>query len=93
MDALEAILTRRSIRKFTSQIIKDEDLSLLLRAGFAAPSAHNRQPFDFIVVKDEKILNDLASHHPYAKMLPQAGCGIVVCSDNEKQDEMRVLKI
>lgn len=91
MDALETILSRRSIRKFSTKMIKDEDLTLLLRAGFAAPSAHNRQPWEFIVVKDESLLNDLAKHHPYAKMLPEAGCGIVVCGDNEKQKDIGFL--
>lgn len=91
MDALEAILTRRSIRKFTHEIIKDTELSLLLRTGFAAPSAHNKQPWEFVVIKDDKLLNDFAKHHPYAKMLPEAGCGIVVCGNSEIQNDIGYL--
>lgn len=85
MDILEGILTRRSIRKFTGQVISEEDLETLLKAAFQAPSAHNRQPWHFIVIKDEKKLEDIANFHPYGKMLPQARCGIVVCGDNEQQ--------
>jgi len=85
MDALEVILSRRSIRIFNQAVIKDEDLKLILKAGFAAPSAHNRQPWHFVVIKDESVLNNMATQHPYAKMLPKAGCGIVVCGDSEKQ--------
>lgn len=91
MDALEAILTRRSVRKFTNEKIKNEDISLLLKAGFAAPSAHNHQPWEFIVIKDEKLLDDFAKQHPYAKMLPEARCGIVVCGNSEKQNDIGYL--
>lgn len=85
MDLSKAILTRRSIRKFTGQAVPDKDIETMLRAAFQAPSAHNRQPWHFIVVKDRAKLESVADFHPYAKMLPQAGCGIVVCGDNVKQ--------
>lgn len=87
MDALDAILTRRSIRKFTGEIISDEDIKTIIKAGFAAPSAHNNQSWEFIIVKDMDRLNEIASFHPYAKMLPNAGCGIIVCGDLKRQKE------
>jgi nitroreductase len=85
MDVLNAILTRRSIRKFTGESIKEEDLNILLKSGFQAPSAHNYQPWHFIIVRDENVIGKIAEFHPYAKMLPKAGCGIIVCGDEEKQ--------
>jgi nitroreductase len=85
MDVLEAIYTRKSIRRFTGQTISDEDMKLLLKAGCSAPSAHNRQPWHFVIVKNPKALESIAGFHPYAKMLPQAGCGIIICGDEEKQ--------
>jgi len=51
----------------------------LLKAGFQAPSAYNLQPWHYVVVKEKETLEKIADIHPYAKMLPQAGCGIVVC--------------
>ncbi len=45
MEVLEAISTRRSIRKFTGQPVNEDDLHTILRAGCYAPSARNRQPF------------------------------------------------
>ena len=45
MNVVDAILTRRSIRKFTGQVISDKQFNLLLKAGFQAPSAHNLQPW------------------------------------------------
>lgn len=85
MDVLQAIYTRRSIRKFTGEPISDTNVEVLLKAGFSAPSAHNMQPWHFVVVKNPEVLNKIAEKHPYAKMLPQAGCCIIVCGDNEVQ--------
>lgn len=86
MDVLEAIFTRKSIRKFTGEKISEESLKTLLKAGFCAPSAHNKRPWHFVVIRDEATLKAIAKTHPYAKMLPSAGCGIVVCGDKEKEE-------
>lgn len=85
MDILQAIFTRRSIRKFTGVPIEEQQLETLLKAGFSAPSAHNTQPWHFVVVKDKEALENVAANHPYAKMLPSAGCCIIVCGDKETQ--------
>lgn len=85
MNVVEAIFTRRSIRKYTGEPISKENMEILLKAGAAAPSAHNSQPWHFVVVKDPAKLKEIAEKHPYAKMLPQAGCCIIVCGDKEKQ--------
>lgn len=91
MDVIEAINTRRSVRKFTGEVISDEELKVILKAGFQAPSAHNFQPRDYVVVRDKEIIDKIADFHPYAKMLPKAGCGIVVCGDSQKQPQMGFL--
>jgi nitroreductase len=85
VDILQAIATRRSIRKYTGQPVSRQDLEPLFKAGFQAPSAHNRQPWHFVIVTDDSTLRSIAQFHPYAKMLPQAGCGIIVCGDNKEQ--------
>ena len=59
MDVLEAIFTRRSIREFTNEEVSEADLETLLRAAMAAPSAHNRQPWHFVVVRDKALLLSL----------------------------------
>lgn len=82
---MDTIFKRRSIRQYTDENITSEQLELLLRAGMAAPSAHNKQPWEFIVVNEREILNYLAHNHPYAKMLKQSPLCIVVCGNKEKQ--------
>jgi nitroreductase len=91
MDVMEAILTRRSIRKYTGEPVSEEDLQTILRAGSYAPSAHNYQPWHFIVVRDAEKLTAIANSHRYAKMLPEAGCGIVVAGDKSVQKKMGFL--
>jgi nitroreductase len=86
MDILEGIFTRKSIRKYTGEVVSEEDLKTILKAGFSAPSAHNFRPWHFVVVRDRASLEGIANFHTYGKMLPKAGCGIVVCGDTEKQE-------
>ena len=50
-----------------------------------APSAHNRQPWHFIVVDDRTTLNKVPEYHQYSKMLEGASHAIVVLGDNEVQ--------
>ena len=78
---LQLIFKRRSIRKFTPEPISDEEIRSLLQAGMAAPSAHNKQPWYFIVIKERTLLNRIAEVHPYARMLYDAPLSIAVCAD------------
>jgi nitroreductase len=52
MDALEAIHTRRSIRKYEKKPLPDELLQPVLAAAMTAPSARNAQPWQFVVIDD-----------------------------------------
>lgn len=81
MQALEAIMTRRSIREFQDKPVEKELIEKLLRAAMRAPSAGNQQPWWFIVVEDRKKLESISDFHPYAKMCRQAALAIVVCGD------------
>jgi len=83
---LDGILSRRSIRQFTGESIKEEDLNTIIKAGMAAPSAKNIQPWSFIVVTDKEILNNLCQALPYAKMLDKAGAAIIVCGDIKEEN-------
>ena len=67
MDALEAIYKRRSIREFTDEKITDEEIRLLLEAAFSAPTAVNAQPWEFIVVSDEEILEGIRQRLVFAR--------------------------
>jgi nitroreductase len=80
-DRLEIIFGRRSIRKYRDGPISGKDLTSLLEAGMAAPSASDRKPWHFITVTDRAKLRALADAHPYGKMLTSAAAAIAVCGD------------
>ena len=60
MELIEAIRKRQSIRDFEDRQIPEEKLMSVLEAARLAPSANNRQPWKFIVVKDHKRRQELA---------------------------------
>lgn len=82
VDVVTAIKTRRSIRKFKNKRVDDKLLYTILNAGLQAPTAKNKRPYHFIVVKDKDILGKLAQCNPNARMLENAACGIIVCGDS-----------
>ena len=81
MEALEAMLTRRSIREYTSQAVPDELVQRLLEAAMQAPSAGNQQPWHFILMTEHGQLNALAGILRFGQMLRYAPLGIAVCAD------------
>jgi nitroreductase len=81
MDAIEAMLTRRSIRKFKSDPIPEATLETILKAAMFAPSACNQQPWHFVVVDQRDQLDAIAANHPYAQMVLQAPVAVIVCAD------------
>jgi len=82
MDTIEAIMTRRSIRKYTANRVPAEAVEQILRAGMAAPSAANEQPWHFVVITERKTLVQVPAFHPHAHMLKEAALAILVCNDS-----------
>lgn len=58
-ETINCILTRRSIRKFSSSSISDEDLALVVKAGEYAPSAMGKQNRIILVIKDKKVREEI----------------------------------
>ena len=78
---IDAILKRRSIRRYSGKDVDKSDVELLLKAGMYAPSARNEQPWHFLVIDDRALLSRLNEIHPYASMLPGAELAILVLGD------------
>jgi nitroreductase len=85
MDAVTAILTRRSIRDYTPRPVPEETIKLLLAAGMAAPSAFNERSTEFVVVNDPKILKEFTQVNPQSLQLKKMTVGIVVCGNQNKE--------
>ena len=81
MDAEDVIFLRRSIRKYEPRAVPEEDITVLMRAAMAAPSAGNEQPWHFVVIRDRQILEAIPVFHPHAAMLKDASVAILICGD------------
>lgn len=82
METFHTIINRRSIRKYKFNKIEDEKINLLLKAAMYAPSAMNLQPWHFVVINSESVLNETVQSIPHAEMIKQSGNAILVCGDS-----------
>ena len=82
--AINNIMTRTSIRQYTDEPVTKEDIETMLRAGMAAPTAVNRQPWHFVVINSKEKLAELAGDNPRGGMLKKAALAIVVCGNMDK---------
>ena len=78
MDALEAIRKRRSVREYTGDPIPREDLETIVDAGRLAATGSNKQPWDFIVVTDREMIDELKVA---SQWMDKAGAIIAVVLD------------
>ena len=76
---IDAILARRSIRRYRNEPVSDAEIHTLLEAAMAAPSGSNLKPWHFVVVTDRAKLDALADSAQYWKMLHEASLAIIVC--------------
>ena len=82
MEVQEALLNRRSIRKYKYQKINNKDIDKILKAAMYAPSAMNTQAWQFIVIDNREVLIETINSIPYAEMLRQSAVAILVCGDS-----------
>jgi nitroreductase len=69
---LQFLKDRRTIRSFQEKMIADKEIEMILEAGRWAPSASNRQPWEFIVIKNEEKKQELAKLARYGKFIADA---------------------
>lgn len=87
MNTLDAIFSRRSIRKFTSEPIENDIKEKIIRAGFCAPSAMNARPWHFLWLKNPEKRQKLTEISPYVKFFPDADAVLVVCGDKSVSEQ------
>jgi nitroreductase len=84
MDTIKTIRNRRSIRKYKPDAVDDKKLNKILQAGRWAPSASNKQPWYFIVIRDTTMREKLADIHNYGRFMRESPVVIVVLGDPKK---------
>ena len=81
MDALEAIMTRQSIRSYTGEGISRQMLRQIVSAGMQAPSAHACASWRFLTITDRETMRGIIPYSPWWGLLEEAAALIVVCTD------------
>ena len=81
---MDTILSRRSIRRYQNCPVEEALVEYCLRSAMAAPSAHNQQPWAFVVIDDRELLDAIPGFHPYSRMLYEAPMAILVCGDERE---------
>ncbi len=80
-DLIKFITSRRSIRSFKPDPVPDEAIKELIDVARYAPSAHNSQPWKFVIVRDPEKLEALANLHGGAKVIRRTKQAVVVFAD------------
>ena len=89
MEALRAIVTRRTTKKFEkTDTLSEETTMELLRAAMNAPSEENAKPWHFVIIKSTKGIRNHAILLKAPKTLLSAAMAIVVCADSSQQDKI-----
>ena len=81
---LDVINNRKSVRFYSDEKVKDEDINTILKAGMAAPTALDLRPWKFIVIKNKETMKVMRKGLVYAKGLDESPVAIVVCGDMTK---------
>lgn len=87
MNLMQLLQHRRSIRVYKDEKVDDNKLKQILQAGLLSASSRNLKPWEFIVVKDRKMLEQMSKCRiGAARMLAGADCAVVVLADEEATD-------
>jgi len=82
MNTMEALLTRRSVRRYQDRPVPDDVVREILVAAMHAPSADDEQPWQFVVIDERRLLDAIPGFHPWAQMARRAPLAILVCGDS-----------
>lgn len=83
----ELLLNRRSIRRYTDEPVKADDVKLIIEAALTSPSSKSVRPWQFVVVEDRAMLEHLGKCKPnYATSIANAPLAVVVAADITKSD-------
>ena len=85
------IFTRRSIRRFEQKPVESEKIERILKAGMQSPSAHNLQPWEFLVITEQDKKEAVSKMSPWAGMVANAPVTIIVVGHQQNPDMLKYL--
>lgn len=80
-QTINDIMTRTSVRAYNNREVSTETVDTLMRAAMAAPTAGNKQPWRFVVIRDRGTLEYISDNFPTMRMMSNAQLAVVVCGD------------
>jgi len=87
MNFRDLVQTRRSIRKFTDEEVKEAQIHSILRAALMAPTGHSQRGWQFVVIRDAHILDEISQcREAGSEFVKGAKVGIAVCYDSTVSD-------
>jgi nitroreductase len=90
MEAWDAITARRNVREYTEQLVSETDLNRIAEAGWRAPSAKNRQAWDFVIVTVKDKLQELSTVWQGAGHIAGAAAAIALVIPEPPDERRRV---
>ncbi len=81
---IDCIMTRASVRSYSDRQVDDSTVNKILRAGMAAPTAANQQPWNFVVVTEQNLKDSITAAFEYTKMVEHCSFAVVVCGDMDR---------
>jgi nitroreductase len=91
METWDAVRARRNVRTYTDAVVSATDLDRIAEAGWRAPSASNRQQWDFVIVTDRHHLTELATVWQGARHIAGAAAAIALVVPEPGDDRTRVI--
>ena len=91
MDTWDAVRARRNVRSYRPEPVPDSDLQRIVEAGWRAPSAKNRQPWDFVIVTDPGRLKELSTVWQGAGHIASAAAAIVLVAPVPPDERRKVV--
>jgi nitroreductase len=91
METWDAIRARRNVRSYTADSVPDEMLDRIVEAGWRAPSASNRQHWDFVIITDRAQLTELSTVWRGAGHIAGAAAAVALVVPLPEDDRMRVV--
>ncbi len=85
------IFKRRSIRRFESRPVEADKIERILKAGMQAPSAHNLQPWEFLVLTEQEKRDAVSKMSPWSGMVANAPVTIIVVGHQQNEDMKKYL--
>ena len=90
---MKAILERRSIRKYKKETVAKEKIQEVLMAGMSAPNAFATNEWEFILIRSDEGHAKLEKSQKWAKSARNADTVIIVCGDNKKEANEKLLAL